>query len=333
MRTFLIKLFLWTGFFGIVLSLYVLLIYFRPGLVDAFYYRFTTPKAHSLILGASRAAQGIQPEIINKMICSNENKIINHAFAVGPSSYGPNYFREITKKLDTTSTNGLFIISVSPGILAKDADDLKDDSTLFFEVQRKLFVGNLKSSSTNPNFDYLLYHWGNRFEPFTRIFKYMINYKGISVLHADGWLEVTTDMDSLVNNERIRRSTEENLKKILTLSNTRLYFLDKTIRYVDKYGASVLVRMPITKQMAKIESDQFPDFDEIIQQIADKYNIPYFNFIGMSGQFLTVDAYHLYKKDGERFTYLLCDSIKNYFNNKSLKYSLTDKQDEIKDSK
>ena len=197
MKIFLLKTFFFFILFGLVVFLYILLIYLRPDLVDAFYYRFTTPKAHSLILGASRAAQGIQPEIINKTICSDENKIINHAFAIGPSSFGPNYLREITKKLDKSSNNGLFIIEVDPWILAKDAGDINDDSTLFFEVQKKLFVGNLKSSNSNPNFEYLFHHWVNKFEPFTRIFKYMLKYKGMSVLHADGWLEVTTVMDSV----------------------------------------------------------------------------------------------------------------------------------------
>jgi hypothetical protein len=305
--------------------LYITLIYFRPDLVDAFYYRFTTPKAHSLILGASRAGQGIRPEVINKMLLTPENKIINHAFAIGVSSYGPNYLKEITKKLDTSYSNGLFIISVTPGTLSIDLEDNKDDSTLFFEVQGKLFVGNLKSSSTNPNFDYLINHWVNRFEPFARIFKYMINYKGISVLHEDGWLEVTTNMDSASNNERIRRSTEENRDKKLKLSKTRISYLEKIIRYVDKYGDVVLIRMPVSRQMAEIEKLHYPGFDNILQDIADRNKLPYFNFISLSGQFLTVDTHHLYKKEGERFTHLLCDSIISCYKNnpKNYKFALS----------
>jgi len=313
MKIFLKKLIIYFLWLASLLLIYISIIYFRPDLVDAFYYRFTTPKAHSLILGGSRAAQGIQPGIINKTLCLEENKIINHAFAIGASSFGPNYLKEITKKLDKSSTNGLFVISVTPSTLANDLSDDKDDSTQFFEVQKKLFVGNLKSSSTNPNFDYLLHHWVNKFEPFTRIFKYMINYKGMSVLHADGWLEVTTNMDSAANNQRIRRSTEENRNKQLKLSNVRLDYLDKIIRYLDKYGEVLLIRMPVTMQMSEIENLKFPEFDNIIQQIADKNKVHYFNFFSLSGQFLTVDTHHLYKKDGARFTYLLCDSIIDYY--------------------
>ncbi len=312
MKIFLAKSLLYIVLLGLVTSIYVGLIYFKPDLVDAFYYRFTTPKAHSLILGGSRAGQGIHPDVINNMILTEENKIINHAFAIGASSYGPNYLKEVTKKLDRGSANGLFIISVTPGTLSVDRENTQDDSTLFFEVQRKLFVGNLKSSSTNPNLDYLVNHWVNRFEPFARIFKKVINYSGTSVLHADGWLEVTTNMDSASNNERIRRSTEENRNNKYILSNTRLTYLDKIVRYLEPYGEVILVRLPVSIQMVEIENQYFPGFDSIIQDIAIKNNITYMNFIGLSGQFLTIDTHHLYKNDGERFTRIMCDSIINH---------------------
>lgn len=297
---------------AVFLGLYILLIYNRPDLVDDFYYRFTTPKAHSLILGGSLAGQGIHPDIINSKLDLRENYIINHAFAVGPSSYGPNYLKEITKKLEKGSTNGLFIISVSPWTLAKD--NQIDDSTQFFEVERKLFVGNLKSSSSNPNLEYLIHHWNNKFEPFIRLYKYLTSYQGIAKLHSNGWLEVVAKMDSISNNERIKRSLESSKNNIFSLSNTRLLYLEKIIRYLDNFGEVILIRMPVTRQMADLEKTRYPEFDTIIQEIADKNNVHYFNFIGLSGQFLTVDAYHLYKKDGEKFTYLLCDSINQYLN-------------------
>jgi hypothetical protein len=201
---------------------------------------------------------------------------------------------------------------VSPWTLVKDSED--DDSTQFFEVQKKLFVGNLESSSSNPNFEYLIHHWENRFEPFSRMFKYLIHYKGMAVLHADGWLEITTNMDSASNNKRIKRSLQETMNRNLFLSNTRLNYLDKIIRYVDKYGEVVIIRMPVTRQMAAIEQQKYPNFDSIIQNIAFKNKVRYFNFSSLSGQFRTVDAYHLYKEDGAIFTNLLCDSIAAYLN-------------------
>lgn len=313
MKKFFSRILLYFGLLGILTFLYILLIFFRPDLVDAFYYRFTTPKAHSLILGGSRSAQALRPAVINKLICSEDNKIINHSFALGPSSFGPNYLRELTKKLDKSSTNGLFIIDVVPWSLSLETEDAIDDSTQFYEVQKKLFVGNLNSSDVNPNFEYLLNHWVNKFEPFVRIFKYMISYKGMSVLHEDGWLEITTRTDSAYIKERIRQSSEEYRNKKFILSNIRLDYLDKMIRYLDKYGEVVLLRMPVSIEMREIENNRFPEFDNIIQKIADKNSVYYFNFIDLSGQYLTIDTHHLYKKDGEKFTYLLCDSLRAFY--------------------
>jgi len=194
----------------VLLSVYVIVVYFRPDFVDNFYYRFTTPKANSLILGASRAAQGLRPEIINEKIGIDEKtKIINHAFAGGPSSVGPNYNREIKQKLHKKAHNGLFIISAVPWLFTTSIDNIEDDSTQFFEVRGELFVGNLKSSSSNPNFEYLWKYWNNKFSIFEMSFKHMINYKGILQLHADGWLEVDIPMDSVAVNERIITSTND----------------------------------------------------------------------------------------------------------------------------
>jgi hypothetical protein len=321
MKIFFTKTLLYFLLLGVLLSLYVALIFFKPDLVDAFYYRFTTPKATSLILGASRAGQGIHPEIINRMLLSPANKIVNHAFAIGASSYGPNYLNEL-KKLDTTSNKGLFIFSVTPGNLSVELENTYDDSSKFFEVERKLFVGNIKSSSINPNLDYLINHWVNRFEPFARMFKYAINYKGISVLHEDGWLEVTTSMDSASNNERIRRSTEENRNYKWKLSKTRINYLEKMIRYADKYGDVFLIRMPVTPQMAEIEKGFYPEFDSIMIDLANRNQLCYINFIDLSGKFLTIDTHHLYKKEGARFTGILCDSIISCYKNKPEYYNL-----------
>ena len=45
---------------------FLVLLSLTNGYTDPFYLRFTTPKNNNLIIGTSRAAQGIQPEIIRK---------------------------------------------------------------------------------------------------------------------------------------------------------------------------------------------------------------------------------------------------------------------------
>jgi len=280
--------------------------------VDNFYYRFTTPKANSLILGASRAAQGLKPEIINNKIClDDECNIINHAFAGGPSSIGPNYLKEIKQKLNEDNNNGLFIISAVPWLLCTAVENVNDDSTQFFEVRRKLFVGNLKSSNSNPNFEYLWKYWNNKFSVFETSFKHLINYGGILQLHADGWLEVDIPMDSISVNNRIVSSTNgfRQDAKFIKWSDTRNYYFEEIIRYLSGKGEIYIVRLPVSINMAELEREKFPDFDNRMKSISQKYNIPYINFFEESGEFLTTDTHHLWKEESERITNRICDSI------------------------
>jgi hypothetical protein len=309
MGKFLLKTALYFSLLAAIALLYLLLIYLKPQLVDDFYYRFTTPKASSLILGSSRSAQGIKPSVINKRICTEENKIINHSFAIGPSSIGPNYYKEVTQKLKDSNTNGVFIISVDPWTLSTSIKNINDDSTQFFEVRKELFVGNLKSSSTNPNMDYLYTYWNNKFSPFGMLFKQAINYKNMLILHEDGWLEMDIDMTPAVVEHRIQSSTIEYSSKEDKLSETRFFFLEKIISLLLKHGDVYLVRMPVSLPMAELEEMRFPEFDNKIQNISNKYQLKYINFIGVSGDFKTTDTHHLFKDEAERFTNLLCDSI------------------------
>jgi hypothetical protein len=290
--------------------LFIALIYFRPELVDAFYLRFTTPKTNSLILGTSRSAQGILPSVFNERLLDEENQIINHSFAVGPSNFGPNYLREIKQKTKPTSSNGLFIVSVDPWSLATSISNIDDDTSKFYEVQNNLFVGNLKSSSKNPNFDYLNNYWSDRFSVFENLFKDWINYKKLILLHKDGWLEVDYPLDLKFIKKRVISSTEEYAKKKSILSKTRFEYLNKIIKLLNKKGHVVLVRMPVSSPMAKLEHNKFPDFSKMISELAEKNQIDFFDFIKSSGQYLTIDTHHLYKDEARRFSNILCDSIK-----------------------
>lgn len=311
MKEFLKYILLYVILLGMVVSIYILIVYLRPDFVDNFYYRFTTDRSHSLILGGSRAAQGIKPDVLNKTICHEKNKIINHSFALGPSNFGPNYLKEVKQKLVPESKDGLFIISVVPWNFATDITNTEDDSLLFFEVRQELFVGNLESSSSNPNFEYLWKYWFDKFSVFELAFKHMIGYKGILQLHADGWLEVNISMDSIAVNNRIRNSSNGYKEKAsyVKWSNTRYHYFEKMVDYLKNRGNVYIVRLPVSENMAELEKEKFPDFDKYIAYVANEYNIEYFNFINESGQFRTTDTHHLWKQEAERISYRISDSI------------------------
>lgn len=314
MKKFLLNTLLYFILLGIIVSIYISIIYFRPDLVDYFYYRFTTERSNSLILGGSRAAQGIKPQVFNNRICNNDNKIINHSFALGPSNFGQNYFREIKQKLKPNGDNGLFIISVVPWNFATDITNVQDDSLLFFEVRQNLFVGNLKSSSSNPNLEYLWKYWNDKFSVFEMSFKHLIDYKGILKLHADGWLEVNIAMDSTSVRKRIKNTTRgyTERSKYVKWSNTRYHYFEEIVNYLHKRGEVYIVRLPASRNMAELEYKKFPDFDKNINAIALKYDIPYINYMGESGNFLTTDTHHLWKEESERISNYFCDSIIYY---------------------
>mgnify|MGYP001024422816 CR=1 FL=1 len=74
MRKFISK----TLLFAIPLIIILIAVIFKAGgKTDPFYVRFTTPKHQNMILGTSRAAQGLQPKIFRSILGKN---IGNFAF-------------------------------------------------------------------------------------------------------------------------------------------------------------------------------------------------------------------------------------------------------------
>ena len=69
-----------------IISLY-LLFSFANEQNDPFYIRFTTPEQSSLILGTSRAAQGILPAVLNEKLSRND--FFSYSFSGNISPYGP----------------------------------------------------------------------------------------------------------------------------------------------------------------------------------------------------------------------------------------------------
>ena len=97
MKKFLIKLLL---FLSVVILTFGYIFSFADGYTDPFYMRFTTAKQKNLIIGTSRAAQGIQPQILNKKL---NLKFFNYAFTVMHSPFGETYLNSIKSKLDESS--------------------------------------------------------------------------------------------------------------------------------------------------------------------------------------------------------------------------------------
>ncbi|WP_042506783.1 hypothetical protein [Algibacter lectus] len=134
MKTFLFKSLL---FFAVVTAIMTSVLVLYGGYVDYFYNKFTTPKASSMIFGDSRSLQGIQPRIINDYFEASDLDLpmFNYSFTLGQIAYGKPYLNSIKKKLDTTTTNGLFIVTVHPFTLSNRGDK---EGTYFEKICRHI---------------------------------------------------------------------------------------------------------------------------------------------------------------------------------------------------
>ena len=300
MKTFLIKSLL---FLILVTSIVSTVLITSGGYVDYFYEKFTTPKAKSLILGDSRSMQGIQPTVINNDLLNQyfELPILNYSFTIAQISYGPLYLESIKKKLDSTSKNGLFIVTVNPWILSKREKDNEQRGVYFEEGMPP---HNMNFVNMDPNFEYFFKNF-NYFH-----FKSII--RRTSKMHKDGWLEESNlPKDSVMLNVWKKKQIDlyTNWSKVWKKSVYRLTSLMETVNYLKGFGTVTLIRMPIDKHLLQIEENFWNNFDKDILNLAKKTNVKYINF-SKDNIYETYDGNHLDKYGGVTFTKNLCDSIR-----------------------
>ena len=219
---------------------------------EPYYYRFTTPKQSSLILGSSRSAQGLNPEIINKQIGSN---LYNYSFTINNSPYGPYYFNSIKKKLSKKNNDGIFILTVDPWSIS--TKKIHFDNTELFD-EKNMFIGKLNIVNMNPNIYYLFNHYKTK--NFKDLFFLDTNNQEFFLHKKTGWLEVNVLMDSSSLSKRFQRKNDiyKNHMNKYEFSENRYKFLKKTINYLSDYGKIYLVRLPIHNSMMEIENNNLP---------------------------------------------------------------------------
>lgn len=292
MKKFLIKISLFLFCMGIF-GIYVFS--FADGSTDPFYLRFASPRQSSLILGTSRAAQGIQPKILDEILESDKNhKFYNYAFTLGHSPYGPTYLQSIKTKINSKTNKGVFIVTVDPWAISSTKENPNDFSN-FREKER--ILGKVTINNVSPNIQYLLFGFEGSY---INILKN--KYQNTALfLHKDGWLEVDVPMDSVSVNKRISQKIRNYRNINLPLfhfSELRLLYLEKTIMYLKEYGSVYLARLPVHPKMLEIEKSLMPDFDEKINQLVKSRKIPYLDMTNNNEQYEFIDGNHLYKTSG-----------------------------------
>jgi hypothetical protein len=268
------------------------------GQSDPFYKRFTTSRQNSLILGTSRAAQGILPIELKRILSKD---IFNFSFTVSQSPFGPTYLNAIKKKLNTDIKNGIFIITIDPWSISSTNDN-PDDLSSFREL--KLCLANTSTLNTTPNFNYLINSFNDKY------YKLLYNYSSM-FLHDDGWLEISVDMDTEAVRKRIDRkinSYKKNTLPFYKFSKLRLNYLIKTIDYLSNHGEVYLVRLPMHPKMMEIENQFMPDFESKIFDAKIKA-LGYLDMTKLNSKFDYTDGNHLYKESGRLVSKLIAKWI------------------------
>ncbi|MBF9237424.1 hypothetical protein I2I05_08440 [Hymenobacter sp. BT683] len=271
------------------------------GHVDAFYGRFTSPQAGSLIIGTSRAAQGIQPAVLAATLGNRfEVTLLNYSFTLTHSPYGPAYLHSIERKLRPDAKNGLFIVAVDPWSLSLTGAEgsFPEDNS---------FIGQLGQVSQNPNLAYLA-----RFQT-KPLYRLLLDYATATErLHPDGWLEVTIGIDSAQVRARTARKLQDyrRLAASQHLSSGRLAALRQTIELLKQHGRVFMVRLPVGATLLQLEEQYQPDFDQRMRQTAAELAVPYLDYSAQP--YATTDGNHLQRAASQDFSVRLAQDLKGY---------------------
>jgi hypothetical protein len=264
------------------------------GYSDAFYLRFTSTRQESMIIGTSRAAQGLVPSVINRQVKTYQDpEIYNFAFTVSHSPYGKAYLDAIKRKISSDGP-GFFLLSIDPWSLAEEGED-PDDESVFAE--RNGFLASISDPSSNPNVEYMLRFYS---EPYYNILFRRIRTNHMKV-HSDGWLEVLVKVDSISLQKRLKKKLKVYERNATTykFSNTRLRYLNETITFLQEHGDVYLVRMPVHTAILEIERKFLPGFDSLANSLSVKHNVPYLDLTTEADRYVYTDGNHLHKESSK----------------------------------
>jgi hypothetical protein len=273
---------------------------------DGNYYK-TTGKANHLILGLSRAKRGLVPSVFEKEL-NLEGRMINFAFNNMESPYGPEYFAAVQRKVVASEKNGVFILSVSPGAILefgkyKKGEKLREESFFFYD---------LWCQTCEPNLEYILkspVRGGSLFEYFRKYFKAILQQQPVrprEIPHKDGWGELQPQL-------KLGLGGILNSNRQFDRSSLRESYLEKTIAFLQQHGQVSLLRLPITEEYQNYEEKMLPAFDSIIQSMADKYEVDYFNFLTTNDSLLFIDGHHLAGEGAREISTKVAKDIQSKF--------------------
>ena len=263
------------------------IMYQADGYSDPYYLKFTTPKQGSLIIGTSKALQGLNPDPMKEIL---DKGIYNYAFDISKSPFGPKYLESIKRKLSSKSRHGIFIITVDCWSIYSKRDDPNDIQNF---SENNTCVGEMTVVDQFPNFYYLSNYMSGKYHK-------ILSRPAVTFLHDNGWLEVSLDLDSISVARRTKTTLLEYEKyaEEYRFSKVRLDYLVQTINYLDDFGDVYLVRLPISPQLMQIENRLAPNFSNLMQLPA-KRSCGFLDLTDKNSLFSYTDGVHLSKESGQ----------------------------------
>ncbi|MBJ6367912.1 hypothetical protein JF259_07410 [Snuella sp. CAU 1569] len=275
------------------------------GYSDPYYLKFTSPKQRSLILGSSRAAQGIRPEIINNIV--KDLSLYNYSFTILSSPFGKVYYESILKKLDTLRNGGVFVIEVNPWSISSHVQHL---DTMHGVREESLHLGTTQYVNDCPNVLYLLKSYKSRYVNIIQN-KFRKGEVMDMFLHDDGWLEVDIAMDSVSVNRRTLSKLDiyRGYLQDYRFSDWRYIWLQSTVSLLKKYGTVYLIRLPVHEEMLRTEAQLIPDFNSKMESLSLAAGVYYVDYNDLQESFSFTDGNHLSKTSASNLSKMIGELI------------------------
>ena len=291
----------------IVLFIHLIFALSANAYIDDYYGKLSNGHKNSLVIGTSRALQGIIPTTVDSTLQLKERKLYNFAFTLSSSPFGKVYFDAITKKISQESTDNYCIIAIDPWSLS---EKMSFKSTATFDSLSALY--ELNDVCSNPNFEYLYSKypngWGNlvlkRLETYLLLKNARKLNKSVSgsfsYVNNDGHLKVYTSLDDkfVAKKEINKLKVYREIADSSLISAYRLDYLLKTINLLKKQGKVYLVRLPVPNKMLQLEEKYAPNFNTLITEATARSD-GYFDITNFNNNYKFTDGNHLEKSSSK----------------------------------
>lgn len=261
------------------------------------YEKLFMEKGHSLILGTSRAAKLNDSLISINFKKTNLEPILNYAFNLNMSPYGPLYSESIIRHIDFSSERkGVFIVCVDPWAFSEKKFAL-NDSSIFRENRTSI---DFNADQKWATYKYFLHNYS---KSYFHLFTDRNTEKSSASEARPSPQFVQNHLEAKLASYRLLHFNSEDLSPL------RLQSFRSLIQKLLEKGDVYLVKLPVSNEMVALENEYAPEFDKIINTIANEFNLYLIDFYDYSDRFLCYDGNHLWQPDADKVSAIISDII------------------------